>query len=112
MWVFLNDSFLSIVQHRDQPQCLMVRARIKGDIERAFPGVTATRTPDADYLFRAEMPRSVVSLAMADAVNQIDYGNFKNSVHERDRHEAYLEVWSTMRRFQGARDKAKLKRGK
>lgn len=112
MWVFMNDSFLSIVQHRDKPEWLVVRARVKGDIERAFPEVNATRTPDADYLFRAEIPRSVVGRVMENAFNKIDYDNFKNSVHERDRHDAYLQVWSTMHRFQTVRANSESKRAK
>ena len=112
MWVFLNDSFLSIVQHREKPELLMVRARIAGDIERAFPGVTASRTPNADYLFRAEILREVVNVAMNNAVNKINYDNFKNSVDEHDRHDAYMKVWETMVRFQAARDKTNLKHGK
>jgi hypothetical protein len=37
MWVFLNDSFLSIVAHRTEPGVLLVRARTAGDIEAVFP---------------------------------------------------------------------------
>ena len=37
MWIFQNDSFLSIVAHRDKPGMLLVRARKAGDIEAVFP---------------------------------------------------------------------------
>ena len=49
MWVFLNNAFLSIVEHRENQNILLVRARIKGDIERVFPGVMVHKTPEADY---------------------------------------------------------------
>ena len=39
MWIFLSDSFLSIVAHRDKPGVLLVRARRAGDIEAVFPDV-------------------------------------------------------------------------
>ena len=32
----LNDSFLSIVENMNNPEELLVRARVKGDIERVF----------------------------------------------------------------------------
>ena len=33
MWIFMNDSMLSIVAHKDKPEHLLVRSRIEGDIE-------------------------------------------------------------------------------
>jgi len=36
MWVYLWDSFLSIVQSKENPHFLLVRARHVGDIERVF----------------------------------------------------------------------------
>lgn len=37
MWLFTKDSFVSIVQHRTQPNTVLVRARRKIEIERLFP---------------------------------------------------------------------------
>ena len=37
MWVQFNNAFLSIVENRDNKLELLVRARIKGDIEKIFP---------------------------------------------------------------------------
>ena len=103
MWVFLNDSFLSIVAHRHQPNALLVRARVAGDIERAFPGATVTNTPEADYPFRATLPRAVVGERLATLAGDLGYTNFKNSVREPDRHDAYFDTWATMRQFQNQR---------
>ncbi len=36
MWIFLNNSFLSIVENRDNKEELLVRSRIKGDIYKKF----------------------------------------------------------------------------
>lgn len=103
MWVFLSDAFLSVVAHRDQPDKLLVRARARGDIERVFPGAQVTETRAADYRFRSTLPRQEVAQAMAAQVQGIQYDNFKNSVREPDRHDAYFEAWGAMHRFQDAR---------
>lgn len=99
MWVFLSDAFLSIVAHRDQPDDLMVRARLPGDIERAFPGRVAEHTPRADYPYRAIIPRAIVAKVLSDAATEIEYDNFKGSVPDPARHDAYFEVWRAMRRL-------------
>ena len=102
MWVFLNDSFLSIVAHRDDPDALLVRARRPGDIEQVFPEALVSETPAADYRFRTTLPRGAVADTLAAAVARIDYPNFKASVAEPDRHDAYLGCWGILRRWQDA----------
>jgi hypothetical protein len=103
MWIFLNNAFLSVV-HKDAPAgALLVRGRIQGDIERVFPEALVTTSPDNDYRYRAVVARETVAKALAAAVDNLDYANFKSSVAERDRHDAYLEVWSVMHRWQGTR---------
>ena len=42
-----------------------------------------------------------MALALAESVRQITYPNFKGSVAEHDRHDAYMAVWQAMYRFQG-----------
>ena len=79
---------------------LKVRARRKGDIERVFPDATVQRTPGRDYLYRTEMPRSVVSSLIAARLESIDYDNFKNSVRDDRLHSAYASVWTTMSKLQ------------
>ncbi len=100
MWIFLNDAFLSIVQPPRGKKHLLVRARVRGDIERVFPGAKVEETPQRDYRFRALISRAEVAEALAAAVEAIAYGNFKASVKEGDRHRAYAGVWSEMLRFQ------------
>ncbi len=101
MWIFLTDSFLSIVDKGDQAgSTLLVRARRQGDIERVFPEAKVIEGAGTDYRYRARIPRSQVADAIAEAVRTIDYGNFKNQVAENDRHDAYYDVWRTMNRFQ------------
>lgn len=105
MWVYLNNAFLSIVEDKDDPQFLMVRARLRGDLQRAFThtGLKVSETPLADYRFRARIERSRVTDVMAAAVRNIDYVNFKNSVPDKSRHDLYLRVWGEMSHAQEMR---------
>ncbi|EPX86444.1 hypothetical protein ruthe_01259 [Rubellimicrobium thermophilum DSM 16684] len=100
MWVFLNNAFLSIIRPtaRDAapPGHLLVRGRLPGDIERIFPHATVTETPSRDYRFRTLLPQEEVAAALARAVEGIDYNNFKSSVKDSDRHDAYFDVWEAM----------------
>lgn len=103
MWIHLNDAFLSIVAHRDDPEWLLVRARVAGDIERTFPSAQVLETPEADYRYRASLPRSEVGRVLAERAAAIDYPNFKSSVAPSDpaRKEAYMKVWAVMYGLQG-----------
>lgn len=117
MWVCLNDAFLSIVQPPEAERggaddLLLVRARLRGDIERIFPKARVKRTEDRDYLFRAYIPRERVADAMAAEVRRIHYDNFKNSVPDNDRHDAYAECWGAMFRFQRKRAGASRRRAR
>ncbi|HVL40012.1 MAG TPA: hypothetical protein VM328_11535 [Fimbriimonadaceae bacterium] len=93
MWVYLNDAHLSIVAHREVADCLLVRARVRGDIEAVFPHAQVEHTPHGDYAFRAKVRREEVAEALAQRVEAIDYDNFKNSCPD-SRHRAYLDVWA------------------
>ncbi len=77
MWVFLSDVFVSIVAPKpdsgiDPSQFLIVRARVKGDIERLFPGAKVMVDAGTDYRFRAIVLASTVARTMADAVHAIE----------------------------------------
>src|SRR3974390_1556011 len=97
MWLCLNDAFFSIVKKDCSPDELLVRARRPGDIEKAFGRrVRAEPVTDADYLFRARIPREEVSRAMEGELRRIDYANFKSGVHDDDLHVAYMRVWTAM----------------
>lgn len=101
MWAMLPDSFLSIVADHDpkRQKTLTVRSRQKGDIENMFPRARVYHTPERDYAYRAYIPRAVVAEAIHDHIMGITYTNFKNTVRDQARHDAYLEVWNTMFRW-------------
>lgn len=96
MWICLNDAFLSVVDKQEKPGCLTVRARRQHDISRVFPQAEVIETPSADYRYRALISRDAVARALTARVIAIDYSNFKDSVSERDLHDAYFDVWSDL----------------
>ena len=100
MWLCLNSAFLSIVHKDCAEDELLIRARRKGDIEKVFADAKVMRSTDADYLYRAVVPRHQVATAMAAQIQGIDYGNFKSSVKDNSLHGAYVEVWHAMAALQ------------
>lgn len=105
MWIFTPTAMVSIVAHREKPGVLMVRARLKGDLQRLFPGCKVKVTPAADYRFRAEIPRAAAAAVLANFIAELDYPNVKGAiphgsqVHDL-RHQAMNEVWGVMHRAQ------------
>jgi hypothetical protein len=102
VWVFLNNAFLSVVQcegEREQ-NWLMIRARLRGDIQTIFPSAKVTSNSARDYRWRAKVRRDEFAAAMRRAVEAIDYPNFKASVRDHQRHDTYLRVWGVMKNAQ------------
>lgn len=100
MWIFLSGSYLSIVDKGDPSgTSLLVRARLRGDIERVFPDAEVVANAGTDYQFRARVDRERVAQAMADQVRAIRYPNFKATVRDDNRHDAYLDTWRAMMRI-------------
>lgn len=105
MWLVLNNSFVSIVEHRDDPNLLIVRARFAGDAAR-FLGAPLSRekeTPAADYRFRITAKRESVEKAVLRAVRGVKYPNFKDSIAETWRKGLAMRVWSIFYAAQQAR---------
>ncbi|HET7708953.1 MAG TPA: hypothetical protein VFK50_05385 [Sphingomicrobium sp.] len=104
MWVYLNDAFVSAVEHKDDHQLLVVRARVEGDLERFFRGmnINVQRHEDRDYLFRTIVTKQTFARQLSAFAEAIDYPNFKGSIasSDHDRHDAYLRVWSVMANLQ------------
>ena len=96
MWIFLNNSFLSIVQKPGDSDILTVRGRLKGDIEAVFPEAVVESGKGTDYRYRARVPRAQVATVLVDRIMNLNYSNFKGSVKESKRHDTYMSVWSVM----------------
>jgi hypothetical protein len=112
MWIFSKAGFVSIVRHKSQPGKLIVRARVREDLERfakLLDEITGEphairETPSRDYRFRTVATKQAVAQVLARQVTEIDYTNFKDAVHgDPQRDDAYMDVWSAMHRLQ--RDK-------
>ena len=114
MWIFCKLGFFSAVQHRDKPDTLLIRGRFSGDLERLLSSLSAedrelcspaTTTPNADYRYRMEIPKCVFAKAIKEIAEEINYDNFKDSVHEGNRSPrdlAYMGCWSELRTGQMA----------
>ena len=102
MWVFLNNSFLSIVENRNNKDELLVRSRIKGDIEKVFPDSDVFEIENADYKYRSYIKKTDVSSKLKNLVEEINYDNFKNSISpdKSERYKSYLNVWTELRKLQ------------
>ncbi len=101
MWIFTNQGFISAVADFNNQGNLLVRARAKKHLTALFPKAEVTKTPDADYLYRASIPQAEVAKVIADQVQAIDYTNFKNSIPDDEYHAACSGVWHVMYRYQG-----------
>lgn len=100
MWILMNDSMLSIVRHTGRHGSMLVRSRLTGDIERVFPSAQVEVDGGSDYRFRATLPEGEVADAISRRLLTINYGNFKASVREPSRHQAYRDVWNVMHKMQ------------
>lgn len=121
MWIFTEDSFLSVVRHWDFPERLLVRARIREDLVRfcRLAGVDESgihENPLFDYRFRVEVPEETFIHFMVKAIKLLDYGNFKDRAcdnpddpprvrEKRDR--VYHQIWALLRSLQRAACKAR-----
>ena len=98
MWIFLSNAFLSVVQHKDDPSMFVVRARRIDDLVSSFPDQAheVVVLADADYPYRLIMHRGTFLRFVGEAVEDVRYVNFKNSVapHDKDRKAFLHKVWT------------------
>jgi hypothetical protein len=110
MWLFTTSGFYSIVEKPWDRAAgtLTVRARVAADLDRlrsgALPALGPTvQDPTADYRFRAQAPREAVARAVAQAVTDLDYDNFKSAVGKAQGHaraHIYHDVWAAALKLQ------------
>ncbi len=96
MWIYLSNSFLSLVRDRNNRGKLLVRSRFVDDIKNIFPSAHVIHSPENDYAHRSSIDASTVSRAIAKRIESIGYDNFKDSVADPARSAVYHSVWSTM----------------
>ena len=108
MWLMTTGGFVSVVQHKESPKMLHVRARVEGDLkeirEKWMPGMTEPYSFEgSDYAWRADVSREEFAAGVVKMVGDIDYFNFKKKVAEVqgwERAGVYGDVWTVLRRLQ------------
>src|SRR3954471_24140384 len=102
MWLLTPRGFLSVVQDRDDPGRLLVRARVGSDLHALkdlIPDIEPVHGQGTDYPWRAWVDRQSWTRAVAALAGEIDYPNFKNAVRDRqgrERAAVYGRVWSEL----------------
>lgn len=106
MWLITAQGFYSVVAHRNDPEKLLVRARVREDLEtlrEQIPDMRIFSDRQADYRWRAIVSRAEWVVALAQLAEEIDYANFKNAVRDSqgaDRSRLYARVWEALRGLQ------------
>ena len=98
MWLMTTRGFYSVVEHREDADRLIVRARCQEDIA-ALAGLVDVEPvwlENADYAWRVEVTRDEWQAAMRVLVGEITYPNFKSAAHDPAHYDAYNKVWGTM----------------
>ena len=83
MWTFTETGFTSAVQHRDNPDLLVVRARDLLSLEpivAEFPELEITSSATSDYPHRVIMPKTKYASWLVNSVDTLNYPKFKNRV--------------------------------
>lgn len=98
MWIVMNDAFISIVQSTKNENEVVVRARVAEDLANVWPEHKSDiiETSDSDYRYRLFLNKEHVAETIKDSILDIDYPNFKNSVKQTWRKNAYMKIWSVM----------------
>jgi len=106
MWVVTTQGFYSVVELREDPSKVLVRARTREDMEalrEQIPSLEPVEGAGTDYRWRAVVTREQWKYAVAELAEGIDYPNFKDAVAGRQgrvRAKTYLRVWSALRELQ------------
>lgn len=112
MWIFVaRAGFFSVVQREGHPDQLVVRARDADDLRRLkklyLPSLGETvRLKGRDYPVRAYAAKKAFSAALALAVEDVSYFNFKAETARTLgtlREVVYSDVWQVLLRLQQVR---------
>jgi hypothetical protein len=111
MWVFTTGGFISVVQDRDDPKLLVVRARTREHMRAFLDGcglhkVSITHYPEADYAFRSWVSHRTFAEWLAAQAEAIDYENFKDACKARGAARTYLDallvIWRACYKLTGS----------
>lgn len=120
MWIQTRHGFFSIVEHREDVNTVLIRARDRDDLVNlcgvaadwkrkengprpaGFEADRIIRDDAADYLWRLIVPRGAWREVSDWLMLDIDYDNFKNAVKEKNPSRAtlYMRIWTTLYEIQ------------
>jgi hypothetical protein len=113
MWIFTTGGFVSAVQHRDNPDMVMVRARDKESLETMLEGIELAGTANdevfekpeivsvpGDYRWRVTVSKATFAVFVQfEILNYLNYANYKDAltkVRGETWHRATMGVWTSM----------------
>ncbi|OSM03970.1 hypothetical protein [Magnetofaba australis] len=86
MWIFLEGGrFLSLSADPSDPDRVLARARLPGDLETDFPGARITESDDTDYRFSASVTRAQALAAIAHEIEDMAYPSLRRTVCNANR---------------------------
>lgn len=113
MWIVTTLGFFSVVKNTNRNGTVLVRARVREDLERlCASGLINAQarqiydTPASDYPYRLIVPLEDWVDCAGKLAHRVDYPNFKSEVERVQgypRAELYHRVWAALRglcRFQ------------
>jgi hypothetical protein len=102
MWIFTPDGFLSIVADKDDSRegRLMVRARNRKHLDALLPECEPFCKSPSDYPWRCWASRQTVAELLVRATWTTTYTNFKGAVADPQHHDALLDVWTAIARYE------------
>ena len=106
MWIVTKIGFFSLTNHRDQPTNMMVRGRVRTDMERLVNLLPKSamssgiiETDDSDYRYRVIADRDAVGELVGRLAANMDYIGFKDTIAEVSGHtraDIYFNLWEDL----------------
>lgn len=104
MWLHTDNAYVSIVAHTDRSDDLLVRARTRADLTNfGVPDDAIWADAEADYPWRAVMPRTWVGERLTAHATSMQYPNVKDAVKDAvgaERAGTLMQVWAVLRRLE------------
>ena len=94
MWLFTNHGFYSIVKILDtNPEEFWIRSRRKEHLTTYFSEERIIYTHATDYQYRVTINKEELIDIFTHLPEEINYTNFKDSIHDKELKDAALYVW-------------------
>ncbi|WP_211825150.1 hypothetical protein [Kistimonas asteriae] len=96
MWLLTSSGIISIVQHRENPNLMVVRASSEKALREFVPYAysrTAKRKPVKRLPWRISLPRQTVRVLVHAQFNAVAYDNFPNTIRDDQYHNVFMELY-------------------